>query len=82
MTAGFLFGFGFLAGAWVFCSVMHHGLVRTIVGLLKVVFMGAATVAAVAMIILAVFHLTAIEQPDPQAASARAPAGNWLDEKP
>jgi hypothetical protein len=74
MIHGLALGLGIAVAFILVSSVMRRGLGRTIGGLLKVVFMGAAALAAVAVIAVVLFRLIAIDQPAPQEASARAPA--------
>jgi len=81
MLHGFALGIGFALALILVGSVMHRGLGRTIVGLLKVVFFGAVALATVVLIAVVLFRLIAIDQPEPQKASARTPGANWLDDK-
>jgi hypothetical protein len=82
MIHGFLFGLGLAAAFIIVGSVLHRGLGRTVGGLLKVVFIGAAALATAMVIAVLLFRLIAVgNQPAPQAASARAPTANWLTEE-
>jgi hypothetical protein len=82
MIHGFLFGLGLAAAFIIVGSVLHRGLGRTIGGLLKVVFIGAAALAAAMVIAVLLFRLIVVSNQPESQASARAPAASWLDDPP
>jgi hypothetical protein len=79
MIHGFLFGLGLVAAFTLVGSIMHRGLVRTIVDLSRLVFWGTVAVGVILFIAAGLFRLIAIEQRATKV-SAQAPAANWLDE--
>jgi len=81
MLHGLAFGLGIAVALVLAGSILHRGLGRTIIGLLKGVFWSVATVAAFVVVVAVLFRLIAVgNQPEPQA-SAGAPAASWLDDK-